>query len=120
MVVPSMTTAQLNDMNMNSKKQQHWNFEPELPIEVSPLFIWPLNLKKIAMWFWSSWLLISEKLIILGIALISWLFFHPALEQCKQLDLNWVSLIFFRNLALMIFIAGGLHHVFLHLPQTAG
>ena len=79
-----MTTEQPSEHKQNRNNQYHWNFEPQLPLQISPLFIWPLNLKKIAIWFWSSWLLISEKLIILGIAVLSWMYFHPALERCKE------------------------------------
>ena len=107
-----MTTAQSSESKQNSKNQQHWNFEPGLPIQISPLFIWPINIKNVFHWFWSSWLLISEKLIILGVAVISWYYFHPLLERCTEIELGWVSQIFIRNLVLMVLVAGGLHLYF--------
>jgi hypothetical protein len=50
-------------------------------LEVSPVFIWPPNPLRIVKWFWNAWFLISERLIIVALAAISWLYLSPALER---------------------------------------
>jgi sterol desaturase/sphingolipid hydroxylase (fatty acid hydroxylase superfamily) len=63
-------------------------------------------------WFAGSWFPISEKLILVGLALISWFYFHPELSRCINFELAWMAEIFVRNLILMIIVAGGLHSYF--------
>lgn len=86
-----------------------WSYQPDCPVRVSPLFRWPLEPLKVLGWFWSAWLPISERLIILGLAAASWYFFHPALEACRELEIGWIAQIWLRNLGLMFLVAGGLH-----------
>ena len=90
-------------------RRQEWHYRPDLPIQVSPLFHWPPNFVKILLWFWNSWFLLSERLIILGLAMVSWAYFHPELARCKEIEIGWVMQIFIRNLGLMVLVAGGLH-----------
>ncbi len=89
-----------------------WNYQPEVPLVVSPLFEWPLNLLKILNWFWRSWFPISEKLIIVLAAWISWAYFQPALEASRNFSFDWVVLMWLRNCLLMVLFAGGLHFYF--------
>ena len=89
-----------------------WNYQPDLPIRVSPVFAWPPSPVKIAKWFWNSWFLISERLILVGLAFVSWHYFQPALERCVTFEFGWVAQIYLRNLGLMFAVAGGLHLYF--------
>jgi hypothetical protein len=45
-------------------KKKQWNYHPELPIGVSPLFSRPFNPKAVFKWFVGGWLPLSEILII--------------------------------------------------------
>ena len=94
------------------RKKEVWNYTPSLPVRTSPYFNWPINLLAILKWILSAWFPISERLIILVIAIISFVFLHPSLEQSREFSFDWIALIYFRNLALMILIAGGLHLYF--------
>ena len=89
-----------------------WNYVPPLPLRTSPYFSWPPNPLAILKWLVRGWSPLSERSIILALALISWLFFHPELERCREFSIDWVGLIFVRNLALMFLVAGGLHLYF--------
>ncbi len=91
---------------------RQWNHQVQLPVQVSPVFIWPPNPRRILSWFWNSWFLISEKFILVGIAFVCWLYLHPALERCKQFEFGWIAEIHLRNLGLMFLVAGGLHLYF--------
>ncbi len=86
-----------------------WNHSPDVPLEVSPLFRWPPQPMQILGWFWNSWFLISERLIIVAIALISWTWFQPPLEAMAQVSAGPVLAMLARNLMLMTVVAGGLH-----------
>ena len=70
---------------MGNTPVKGWNHLPNVPIKVSPFFQWPLRPKDILVWTWNSWFLISEKLIIVGIAFVSFYLFQPSLEETKNL-----------------------------------
>jgi len=89
-----------------------WNYIPDVPLAVSPLYTWPPKPKAALLWIWHSWFLISERLLILGIAVISLVYFQPPLAVTKTLAFDWIAQIYLRNLVLMILVAGGLHLYF--------
>tara|TARA_R110002073_G_scaffold70476_8_gene174020 strand:+ start:70 stop:1050 length:981 start_codon:yes stop_codon:yes gene_type:complete len=94
---------------MADQKLSGWNHTPPVPIPVSPFFTWPLDPVAMARWVWGSWFLISEKLIILGLAILSYLWFTPTLEKAQTLSPGWIAMIYLRNFALIFGVAGGLH-----------
>ena len=96
-----------------------WNYVPNVPIEVSPFFKWPLRPLEMLKSVWHSWSLITEKLIIVGIAVISFYWFHPPLEQTETLAFGRVGEMLLRNLILMSTVAGGLHLYFISSPNKA-
>jgi sterol desaturase/sphingolipid hydroxylase (fatty acid hydroxylase superfamily) len=63
-------------------------------------------------WFVRGWFPLSENLIVLTLAMISWFFFSPALVRCQVFQFDWIAQIFVRNLVLMFIVAGGLHLYF--------
>ena len=93
-------------------RKKKWHYAPQVPIQVSPLFRRPFDGVAILKWFVGGWLPVSEKLVILLLAVLSWAFFHPTLEQCREFRIDWISMILIRNLALMGLVAGGLHLYF--------
>lgn len=107
----SDTNTQLNTPTP-SRGKDPWHFKPDVPVGVSPYFQWPPNIASTLKWMISGWFPVSERLIILGLAIISSLFFHPALERSREFNIDWVSQIFVRNFVLMCMVAGGLHLYF--------
>jgi len=89
-----------------------WHHVPALPIQSSPYFNWPIDFPAIARWMIKGWLPVSERLIILLLAIICALFFQPNLSQTSEISFNWIALIYVRNLLLMCLVAGGLHWYF--------
>ncbi len=89
-----------------------WHYTPELPIKVSPYFRWPPDFAGVARWMVGGWLPLSERLIILGLAVIASYFFSPSLQHASEISLSWVGTIYVRNLLLMSLVAGGLHVYF--------
>lgn len=89
-----------------------WNHVPDVPLQVSPFFTWPLRPRAMLAWIWNAWFLITERLIIVGVAFASLAFFQPPLEETQTLAFGWVTEMYLRNLVLMTLVAGGLHLYF--------
>ncbi|MFT5505337.1 MAG: lathosterol oxidase [Gammaproteobacteria bacterium] len=96
----------------NKPRKAKWHYCPQLPISVSPLFSRPFKPLTIFKWFVGGWLPLSENLVVLGLAALSWYYFHPTLEQSQEFSFDWIGLIWLRNLALIFLVAGGLHLYF--------
>lgn len=95
-----------------SEFAKQWHYRPQVPIQVSPIFTWPPDPVKIAKWICDSWFLITERTILVGVALVSWFYFQPPLEQTRVLGFGWITEIYVRNLILMTTVAGGSHLYF--------
>ena len=94
---------------MDDAPVKGWNHMPDVPLKVSPFFTWPLNPRAMLRWVWDSWFLISERLIIVGIACISFYWFQPPLEVTQTFAIGWIAQMYARNLILMFIVAGVLH-----------
>ena len=93
-------------------KNQDWHWQPKTPLDNNPLFEWPPQLGRIVAWYASVWLKLSEVLLMLAMAIISWLYLMPELAQFQLLGVDVVALMFVRNLSIAIIVAGGLHMFF--------
>lgn len=98
--------------NKTRPKPKSWNASPPLPIQVSAYFRRPFALISVLKWMLAGWLPVTERSLILVLAILSWLFFHPAIELCKNVEFTWIAQIYLRNLALLTLVAGGLHLYF--------
>lgn len=108
MLSKSGMSARAED-GMSETELKGWNHVPELPIRVSPFFTWPLRPVEMVKWVWNSWFLISEKLIIVGIAFACLEWFHPPLEETQTFAWGWVAEIYARNMVLALLVGGALH-----------
>lgn len=91
-----------------------WNHTPQVPLKVSPFFTWPLRPIEMLRWLWNGWFLITERLILVGIAFATLIWTQPSLEVTQSLAPGWIAQIWVRNLVLMTVVAGGLHLYFYH------
>ncbi len=89
-----------------------WNYVPDVPIQASPFFSWPPDPRRMLHWLTVRWLRFAENTIIMGIALITWLWFQPSLEITATLSFDWIFAIWLRNMILISVVAGGLHWFF--------
>jgi len=60
-------------------------------------------------WLARTWFPITERVVVLGIALVTWFYLTPALARCREFAAGWIAEVYLRNLGLMIVVAGGLH-----------
>ena len=97
---------------MSDAPLKGWNHTPNVPLQVSPFFCWPPRPVEMVKWIFNSWFFVTEKLILVGIAFISFYWFQPPLEVTRTLAFGWVAEMFIRNVILMTLVAGGLHLYF--------
>ena len=86
-----------------------WNYTPELPIKTAPYFDWPPNPARIGNWITKRWFPITERGLLVCLAILIWTFATPTLERCKTIEFAWIAEIYVRNFALMCLVAGGAH-----------
>ena len=106
-----------DDGAQKSAFARQWNYKPDVPIQSSPLFVWPPKPVKIANWIKNRWFVFGENLILVGLATLTWFYFQPALEDAKTIEFGWIAWMFVRNFILISIVAGGLHF-FLHIRKT--
>jgi lathosterol oxidase len=94
-------------------KKSPWNWQPTLPIEEVPVFVWPPR-PVTAFKFLLSWAYIGSILLpYVALASLTWFYLQPALERCRTLQIDWIAQMFARNLVMLAVIATALH-LYLH------
>ena len=86
-----------------------WNWTPDLPLTDESVFNLshrPINALKV---LYNSWLPITDRLIVVAVSALTWLYLSPSLETARTFSFDWVALVYLRNLALMVLLAGGMH-----------
>ena len=61
----------IKSTQMDDASLKGWNHVPAVPLEASLFFRWPSRPLEMLVWIWNLWFLITEKLIIVGTAFIS-------------------------------------------------
>lgn len=103
----SLNTAKAPEPS--GRTHRTWHYQPDIPIADTPLFDWPPRPLASLRWLAQSWLTISMVLVELALALAVYIWLHPSPEAMKTLSADWIALIWARNTALMLLVAGGLH-----------
>ncbi len=86
-----------------------WNFHPDLPIKMSPVFDIPPKPKAALAWFAGTWFKITPPVNHLLFAVLTYLFLWPSLGAIQSGNWTWVAQIFVINLSAVAILAGGLH-----------
>ena len=97
------------DKPIGKGELQDWNWNPALPIPVSPIFSWPPKPMSLLCWLASYWLALSSTVIELALAFAVWWLTQPSSETMVQFSVLWVLIIWLRNLVLLFIVAGSLH-----------
>ena len=98
--------------NHASATSREWNYHPDLPLADPSIFRWPPQPGFLARWFTRNWLSLSERVVLLALACVTWWALYPSLETTRQFEFGWIFRVWLVNMALMIAIAGGLHWFF--------
>jgi len=99
----------MTDQPIAKGEAQDWNWNPALPLRVSPVFAWPPRPLAAIKWLASYWLALSSVVIELALAIAIWWLTQPPWEVMQTLSPGWVLTIWLRNLALLTLVAGALH-----------
>ena len=94
---------QLEDMN------REWNYHPELPLQDPSVFKWPPSPAYLAGWLARNWLTLSERVLMVILAVVLWAFFYPSLETAQSLASGWIAQLWATHFVMMLVTAGGLH-----------
>src|SRR5262249_5666256 len=57
----------------------------------------------------NSWLPITDRLVVLCVSFLTWFYLSPSLETARNFSVEWIAAVYFRNLVLMVLVAGGMH-----------
>ena len=89
-----------------------WNYQPSIPIEGVPVFVWPPRPVAAIKYLLSRAYLFSIVLPFSLFALITWAYLQPAIVRCVTFEFSWIAQMYLRNLMLFVLIVGGLHLYF--------
>jgi len=91
------------------KRDERGEWYPYI-ITSTPLYHWPLRPILIFKWlFGYPGYLLPWTAFFMILPLITWFFLTPDLTIMKNFEIGWIATVYFRNLALLILIAGGFH-----------
>jgi len=96
--------------NQFGYRDKRGHFVPKEAADRNPLWVLPLNIKKIFNWFVFSYIL-SWNLFYLVVAFIAYYFFTPPMSEMKSLSIGWISEILLRN-----YIIGTIFFSLIHIP----
>ena len=102
----------MNSDTFAGQNKSSWNYQPSLPIEGVPVFVWPPRPVAAIKYLLSRAYLFSVVLPFSLFALITWAYFQPAITRCVTFEFSWIAQMYVRNLILFILIVGGLHLYF--------
>ena len=95
---------------MPRDERGYWHPEEGTP-PPSPLFAWPPKpLEAFKYLFSFPGYLFPWNMIFCGIAVVTYLYFQPALSRCVTLQPGWILEMFVRNLVLLVIFYSGLHY----------
>ncbi|MGB3317336.1 MAG: sterol desaturase family protein [Albidovulum sp.] len=98
---------------------REWNYQPDLPLADPSIFRWPPDPAFLIRWFARHWLMLSERVMMVMLAILLYLTAYPSLEAAQSFGVGWVLQVWAVNMGLVIVIAGGLHWYF-YLRQGQG
>lgn len=90
--------------------RKEWNYTPDLPLRVAPLWRSPFSPWAVFRWYFDSWFPVSFNLVIVGLAFASWTWFAPTLDAAATPG-GWIFTVWARNLVLAFVLAHSLHLV---------
>ena len=94
-------------MTDNSKisSNSSWNYHPELPLADNFIFKWPPDPSFLAKWLRSNWLSLSERVLMLLLALALWVWACPDLETAQDFSFGWIAKVWILHGALASILA---------------
>jgi len=98
--------------NTQQNQSREWNYHPDLPLVDTSVFRWPPKPGFLARWLLKNWLTLSERVMMVMLAIMAWLFLYPSLETAQTFEFMWIFKTWLVNMGMIIAVAGGLHWYF--------
>ncbi|MEN8739464.1 MAG: sterol desaturase family protein [Phaeobacter gallaeciensis] len=98
-----------DDPKVAAGAAKEWNWNPDLPIPISPVFSWPPRPVAAVKWLASYWLVVSSTVIELLLAVLVWKLTQPDWATMQTFSAGWIATVWLRNLVLLTLVAGSLH-----------
>lgn len=102
----------MTDLPDPTPKSGEWNYHPALPLANPSIFRWPPDLRFLMRWVLRNWLTLSERVLMVGLAVLCWWALYPPLAAAQTFAFDWIAQVWAVNMALMFAVAGGLHWYF--------
>ena len=93
-------------------------YRPEASIDVPPVFAWPPQPLRALRWLVLEYLF-PYGFIWIAASIVAWMYLTPDLEQMATFEAGWIALLWLRNAAMLMLVAGGLHW-WLHARRAQG
>ena len=99
---------------MNDKTQSGsvWNWHPELPLKLPPVFVWPPRPIAAIKYLLGRSFLFSQITLYIALSFVSWYYLYPDLSHWKEFSFGWIFQVYVVNQAISIIFASGLHLYF--------
>lgn len=97
---------------MSENQNKDWNYFPSLPLQDPSPFTHLNEPKFLAGWVLRNWLTLSERVLMLILAVILWYVAYPSLETAKTFAFGWVFQTWVINFVMVFVVSGGLHWYF--------
>ncbi len=104
--------AQASNAQPKSRPKGPWNWHPPLPLKMPPIFVWPPQPIGALKYLLGRGFLLSQQMFNVLLAVLTWIYLAPGMEQWKTFSFDWIWQVFAINIGLSILIAGGLHLYF--------
>ncbi len=88
-----------------TSSNSNWNYHPDLPLADNSIFKWPPDPSFAANWLRTNWLSLSERVLMLLLAILLWIWVYPDLEAAEDFAFGWIAQVWIINLALVGSIA---------------
>jgi len=89
-----------------------WNYHPDLPLADPSIFKWPPQPAFLAHWLAGNWLMLSERVVMVLIAIALYYTFYPSIDAAHEMAFGWIFQVWLVNLGVVFLCAGGLHWYF--------
>ena len=86
------------DASHVDREADRWNYRPEGPVGLNPLFSWPPDLSGAIRWYRGAWLELTALTVPFIVAVIIYLWFLPPLEAMADWHWSWVLRVYLSNL----------------------
>ena len=102
-----MTDA--NQHIVTDPEAERWNYRPEEPVGLNPLFDWPPRPAAVLRWYRGAWLQVTALTLCMALAIVLYVAILPPLEQMTSFRPGWILTVWAMNLGAQTMVAGTLH-----------